>query len=166
MTVKSAFQSHTCLMARRESPKTGRTFVLPSGSRQEAGKSLQAVRGEPPSDHRKAHSGFGRRDREWGQAMTMHRINIQPALDAAASLSRAMQGIRPPRRLVQPIPSSFRKCAWCSDHLPIFGPTSVDLGDGWAHQECAHKSQRFVLKSSIRHRTNPTTGYFRGWRTP
>lgn len=98
--------------------------------------------------------------------MTMHRINIQPALVADASLSRAMQKIRLPRRLVQPILSSFCKCAWCSDHLPTFGPTSVDIGDGWVHQKCADKSQRFVLKSSIRHRTNPIIGYLPGWRTP
>lgn len=65
-----------------------------------------------------------------------------------------------------PIPSSFRRCVWCKDHLSVFGPPTADLGDGWAHQECVDKAERFALKSSIRHRTNPTTGYFQGWRTP
>lgn len=65
-----------------------------------------------------------------------------------------------------PIPSTFRNCVWCKDHLSIFGPPTADLGDGWAHTECVDKAERFALKASIRNRTNPATGYFPGWRTP
>lgn len=66
--------------------------------------------------------------------------------------------------LYQPIPSTFCRCVWCKDYLSIFGSPTADLGDGWAHQECVDKAERFALKSSIRHRTNPSTGYFPGWR--
>lgn len=100
--------------------------------------------------------------------MGVRTINIQPALDSVNAMREALRNFSPPRwagPLYQPIPSTFRKCVWCKDHLPVFGPLSVNLGEGWAHQECADAAERFALKSSIRHRTNPTTGYFPGWRT-
>lgn len=56
-------------------------------------------------------------------------------------------------------------CGWCGDYISFFGPQSVDLHDKHVHADCADRAQRFALKSKIRHRTNPTTGYFPGWRT-
>lgn len=65
----------------------------------------------------------------------------------------------------QPIPAS-RRCTWCGDYLPFFGPKVCRLGGHDLHAECNDKAVRFALKASIRNRTNPTTGYFSGWRTP
>lgn len=102
-------------------------------------------------------------------------IDLSGARAAMEELTKWARSYRPPKLpawvrrppgLYQPIPSTFRKCVWCKDHLSIFGPPTADLGDGWAHTECVDKAERFALKASIRNRTNPTTGYFPGWRTP
>lgn len=105
-----------------------------------------------------------------------YEIDLSPARTAAEEISRWASTILRRRATYnppiwagphwQPIPSTFRKCAWCKDHLSVFGPPTADLGDGWAHTECVDKAERFALKASIRNRTNPATGYFPGWRTP
>lgn len=104
-----------------------------------------------------------------------YEIDLSGARTAMEGLMKWARSYRPPKLpawvrrppgLYQPIPSTFRKCVWCKDHLPIFGPPTVDLGDGWAHTECVDKAERFALKASIRNRTNPSSGYFPGWRTP
>lgn len=98
------------------------------------------------------------------QAWELFRAGLQAAANYRRLRSIAQSKLAGP--LWQPIPSTFRKCVWCKDHLPIFGPPTAALGHGWAHTECVDKAERFALKASIRNRTNPTTGYFPGWRTP
>lgn len=88
-------------------------------------------------------------------------------MDGAVALDLFPEWVtRPLMENVRMMVPSWRDCTWCGDHPPIFGPPTADLGDGWAHEECVDKAERFALKASIRHRTNPATGYFPGWRTP
>lgn len=101
--------------------------------------------------------------------MDAQTINIQPVLDAMNAMRGGLKNISPSRWAGPPrqlIPSAFRNCVWCRDQWSVFGPQAADLGNGYAHQECADAAERFALKSRIRHRTNPTTGYFPGWKTP
>lgn len=97
---------------------------------------------------------------------------FRASMEAAENYRRARNNFAPPAwalrppGLYQPIPSTFRKCVWCKDHLSIFGPKACRLGGHDLHVECNGKAVRFALKASIRNRTNPATGYFPGWRTP